>query len=271
MVRSFEGLKPCRSRLYRPMHRWHWGSLASPGGYYQPILPLSPYLRLSISPSGQKVLGYGCRSGNARWFGGATALQLDAVRAAVAGLQTRRTAIKQVKGAEPGPAGRSAVLVGLCADAISNDPCVLLTLRAKSMRTHRSEVAFPGGREDEDDLGSPVATALRELEEECGIDSASVEVLGLSHDLPLPGKLRVTPVVGWLGRVDVAQLSLAPAEVQQAFLAPFSTLRDPASKSWEKVDGSKLKMPVFSGCEHKVWGLTAFVLHQLLGEIDHVF
>ena len=228
-------------------------------------------VRLSLSSSGQTVLGYGSRSGGARWFGGATSLQLDAVRTAVAGLQMRRTVIKQVKGAEPGPAGRSAVLVGLCTDAISNEPCVLLTLRAKTMRTHRSEVAFPGGREDEGDRGSSVATALRELEEECGIASASVEVLGLSHDLPLPGKLRVTPVVGWLGRVDIAQLSLAPAEVQQVFLAQFSTLRDPSSKTWEKVDGSKLKMPVFSGCEHKVWGLTAYILHQLLGEIDHVF
>ena len=53
-----------------------------------------------------------------------------------------------------------------------------------------------------------------------------------------------------------------------AFLAPLSTLRDPASKRWQKVTGSKLKMPVYSGCEHKVWGLTAYILHQLLDEID---
>jgi nudix motif 8 len=210
-----------------------------------------------------------------RWFGSATAvtttLQLDAVRQAIVHLQKRRTAIKKVKGARPGPAGRSAVLVGLCTDVASSEPCVLLTLRAKSMRTHRSEVAFPGGREDEDDEGCSVATALRELEEECGLHRTSVEVLGLSHDLPLPGKLRVTPVVGWLGPVDVAQLSLAPAEVQKAFLAPLSTLRDPLLRSWHKVDESKLKMPVFSGCEHKIWGLTAYILHQLLDEIDHVF
>jgi nudix motif 8 len=198
-----------------------------------------------------------------------TSLQLDAARAAMADLQKRRTAIKKVKGARAGPAGRSAVLVGLCTDVDSSEPCVLLTLRAKNMRTHRSEVAFPGGREDEADEGSPVATALRELEEECGIGRTSVEILGLSHDLPLPGKLRVTPVVGWLGPVDVAQLSLSPAEVQQAFLAPFSTLRDPALKSWHQVNGSKVKMPMFGGCEHKVWGLTAYILHQLLDEIDH--
>lgn len=86
-------------------------------------------------------------------------------------------------------------------------------------------------------------------------------VLSLNRGLKL--------VVGWLGPVDVAQLSLSPAEVQQAFLAPFSTLRDPALKSWHKVNGSKVKMPMFGGCEHKVWGLTAYILHQLLDEIDH--
>jgi len=196
-------------------------------------------------------------------------LDLDAVRAAMGTFQARRTSIKHVKGAKPGPAGRSAVMVGLCTEAGGDDAlCVLLTLRAKNMRTHRSEVAFPGGREDEVDQGDPVTTALRELGEECGISSAAVEVLGISHDLPLPGKLRVTPVVGWLGPIDAGRLTLAQDEVQQAFLAPLSTLRDPASKRWQKVTGSKLKMPVYSGCEHKVWGLTAYILHQLLDEID---
>ena len=144
----------------------------------------------------------------------------------------------QVKGAKEGAAGRSAVMVGLCTDAHTGATSLLLTLRAENMRTHRSEVAFPGGREDEVDAADPITTALRELEEECGIAAASVDVLGLSHDLPIPGKLRVTPVVGWLGEVDVTQLTLSPDEVQQAFLAPLSALCDPNLKQWRKVKGA---------------------------------
>ena len=214
-----------------------------------------------------------CAAAPLRCYISAASLGLDAVRAAVGSLQCGRTNIKRVKGAKEGAAGRSAVMVGLCTDSHTGAPSLLLTLRAENMRTHRSEVAFPGGREDEADAANPATTALRELEEECGIPASSVEILGLSHDLFVPGKLRVTPVVGWLGEVDVTRLTLSPDEVQQAFLAPLSTLCDPDLKKSRNVEGKqwrklKLKMLVYTGCEHKVWGLTAYIIHQLLEEIQ---
>eukprot|EP01045_Picozoa_sp_COSAG04_P014545 COSAG04_NODE_1095_length_8308_cov_5.921793_3_plen_152_part_00 len=147
------------------------------------------------------------------------ALRLDALRVGMQALTRRRSVIKRVKGAREGAAGRSAVLVGLCEDArCDHTPSLLLTLRAARMRTHKGEVAFPGGREDPTDGGDPITTALRELEEEVGIEAGSVEVLGMSHDLPIPGKLRVTPVVGWLGPIDVADLTLAEAVRQRPTL-----------------------------------------------------
>ena len=149
------------------------------------------------------------------------ALRLDALRAGMQALTRRRSVFKRVKGAREGPAGRSAVLVGFCDDArCDHAPSLLLTLRAARMRTHKGEGAFPGGREDPADGADPVTTALRELHEEVGIDAGSVEVLGMSHDLPIPGKLRVTPVVGWLGPIDVADLTLAEAVRQRPTLAP---------------------------------------------------
>ena len=133
------------------------------------------------------------------------AATVDQISNALAALEPSRTAYKSVKGAKPGAAGRSAVMVGFCNDAEVGG-AVLLTLRASSMRSHRGEVAFPGGMEDEVDGADPVATALRELEEEVGIGRESVQVLGLSHDAMIPAKMRVTPVVGWLGEVDCTTL-----------------------------------------------------------------
>jgi len=63
------------------------------------------------------------------------------------------------------------------ADAVSRDLDVLLLKRASTLRTNPGQIAFPGGRIDPDDAG-PVAAALREAEEETGLDPTGVEVLG---------------------------------------------------------------------------------------------
>ena len=161
------------------------------------------------------------------------------------------------------------MLIGLCREAATGAPSVLLTLRAPNMRTHRSEVAFPGGKEDDADGNNPVATALRELYEEVGIEPARVRVLGLSHDSMIPNKLRVTPVVAWLGKIDPSALIIAPDEVESAWLAPLSLLLDPKNLERRKVKGAGgMKLPVFTGLKHEIWGLSAFLLESLLQELD---
>ena len=67
-------------------------------------------------------------------------------------------------------APRAAVLVGLFNHPQSGEVNVLLTLRASSMNSHQGEVALPGGRRDAEDGGDDVRTALREAEEEVGLD-----------------------------------------------------------------------------------------------------
>src|SRR4051794_18620492 len=63
------------------------------------------------------------------------------------------------------------------ADAVTRDLDLLLLARASTLRSHPGQVAFPGGRVDPGDDG-PITTALREAQEETGLDPAGVEVLG---------------------------------------------------------------------------------------------
>jgi len=77
----------------------------------------------------------------------------------------------------------------------SEEPQLVLTLRASGLSTHGGEVAFPGGRRDPEDE-SLVFTALREAQEEVGLEPALVEVVGpLSTQISRHG-IKVTPYVG---------------------------------------------------------------------------
>jgi 8-oxo-dGTP pyrophosphatase MutT (NUDIX family) len=76
-------------------------------------------------------------------------------------------------------------------------PDLLLTERAHDMRSHPGQVSFPGGAVDVTDE-SPIAAALREAQEETGVDPSGVEVFGTLPALWLPpSNFAVTPVLGW--------------------------------------------------------------------------
>lgn len=108
-------------------------------------------------------------------------------------------------------------------------PDLLLTERAHTMRSHPGQVSFPGGSVDPSDE-SPTAAALREAQEEVGLDPATVEVLATMPELWLPpSNFAVTPVLAWwrdnspVGVVD-------PAEVHAVFRTPIAELLDPANR-----------------------------------------
>ncbi|PZR53827.1 coenzyme A pyrophosphatase [Xylanimonas oleitrophica] len=165
------------------------------------------------------------------------------------------------------------VLDGLPADhdaqalAVSHDLDVLLLRRATTLRSHAGQVAFPGGRLEAGE--SVVEGALREAEEETGLDVGGVEVLGTLAPLPMPASNHVvTPVVAWwarptpVGVVDVA-------ESAHVFRAPVADLIDPANRytSVLRHAGQTWRGPAWlvtvAGVEHLVWGFTAGVLDAM--------
>ena len=140
------------------------------------------------------------------------------------------------------------------------DTAVVLTQRAAGMRSHPGQVAFPGGMLDPDDAG-PVEAALREAQEEAGIDPSGVEVVLTLPELYLsPSGNSVTPVLAWWPRPQPV-VAGDPLEVARAAQVPLSELLDPAHRftaSYATYAG-----PAFDAGGLYVWGFTAKLLDTL--------
>jgi len=152
--------------------------------------------------------------------------------------------------------------------AVSRDLDVLLLARATTLRSHAGQVAFPGGRVDPGDDG-PVAAALREAQEETGLDPAGVEVLGPLVPVPLAfSRHLVTPVLAWWRSPSPVRV-VDVAESADVFRAPVADLLDPAHRGVTVVrrGGQELRGPAFlvpgPQGDHLVWGFTAMLLNAL--------
>lgn len=140
---------------------------------------------------------------------------------------------------------------------------LLLTRRTDHLDKHPGEISFPGGgrhREDENLL----ATALRETEEEVGIDPVDVEVLGRLDDILSIHDVCVTPFVG----VFPYPYPLAPCdfEIAEVLELPLDTFLDPAlfrCENW-RFQGRTELVCFFTIGGYEVWGLTAAILVQFL-------
>jgi 8-oxo-dGTP pyrophosphatase MutT (NUDIX family) len=142
------------------------------------------------------------------------------------------------------------------------EPAVLLTLRTADLASHAGQIAFPGGKIEPSDV-SPVAAALREAEEEIGLDRSLVEPIGhLDLFLTFSG-FRILPTVA---RVDPShRLTLNRSEVDEAFEVPLAFLMDAQnhalhSRDWKGVIRRYYAMPFG---ERYIWGVTAGILRNL--------
>lgn len=143
-------------------------------------------------------------------------------------------------------------------------PDLLLTERAHTMRSHPGQVSFPGGSVDLTDE-SPTAAALREAQEEVGLDPACVDVLATLPELWLPpSNFAVTPVLAWW-REDCPVGVVDAAEVHAVFRTPISELLDPAHRL-TVTHPAGYSSPGFLIGEEKdvlLWGFTAGLITKL--------
>src|SRR6266576_877940 len=123
------------------------------------------------------------------------------------------------------PSARNAsVLIGLFDE--NNEIYISFIRRASTLRTHSGEIAFPGGAADVSDV-SPIVTALREAQEEIGLDPSRVEVLGILPPVfTVVSNFLITPVIAHLPR-GPGTLQLQASEVDEVLLLPLYALADP--------------------------------------------
>ena len=146
---------------------------------------------------------------------------------------------------------------------VDGDVCVVLQKRSETVEHHKGEISFPGGMADAAD-NSLLDTALREANEEMGIDPADVEVLGRLDDTPTITGFMISTYVGALP--SPYEFTLSEREVAQVVTAPLSALYDAkARRSEARLNGDAIEtMPVFVHDGHVIFGATARILDQFL-------
>jgi 8-oxo-dGTP pyrophosphatase MutT (NUDIX family) len=168
-------------------------------------------------------------------------------------------------GEDPGTAARelpqAAVLVLL--DSLHEEPQVLLSRRADHLRLHAGEVAFPGGKCDLEDRDH-WATALRESEEEIGLDGADIQRLGTMAPLVTRTGIEVTPCVAVLERA--VEFRLNPEEIDSLFQVPLSYLAQSEALVFDTFEygGRERRVPRYEWKEYSIWGITAAILVRLV-------
>jgi 8-oxo-dGTP pyrophosphatase MutT (NUDIX family) len=145
-------------------------------------------------------------------------------------------------------------------------PTVLLTRRSAHLNDHAGQISFPGGKIDPSDA-SPLEAALREAEEEVGLDRSFVDPIGYLDLYGTSFGFRILPTVA---RVRPGfSLRINQSEVDDAFEVPLSFLMNPAnhqlhSKEFRGIERTYYAMPF---AEHYIWGATAGILRVLYDRI----
>ena len=148
-------------------------------------------------------------------------------------------------------------------------PTVLLTERTMHLSTHSGQIAFPGGKADEDDADAS-ATALREAQEELGLDPAFVQILGVLPLYVTGSAFIITPVIALVQ----TGFTLTPNvyEVADVFEVPLEFLMNPAHHQrqafeWEGVRREWFSIPYQDDInghitQRFIWGATAGMLRN---------
>lgn len=146
---------------------------------------------------------------------------------------------------------------------------VLLTQRASQLARHAAQIAFPGGRLEPDDPDIASA-ALREAQEEIGLDPGRVRVFGYLPDHVVISGFRVTPVLGIVA--PPFSLELNPAEVAGVFEVPVNHVLDSANHQarMRRVGNEELLLYDIPWQGQNIWGATAGMLLTLVRMVQEI-
>jgi 8-oxo-dGTP pyrophosphatase MutT (NUDIX family) len=147
-----------------------------------------------------------------------------------------------------------------------NEWQIVFTHRTEAVEQHKGQVSFPGGGSNEGE-STPEQTALREAEEEIGLKSGDVRLLGRLNEVLTITHYRVTPVAGvipWPFEVHLER-----AEVERIFTIPLLWLADPANWREESVRQNDILPPFQLVTYHPydsetLWGASAKITHNFL-------
>jgi 8-oxo-dGTP pyrophosphatase MutT (NUDIX family) len=149
-----------------------------------------------------------------------------------------------------------------------DEPGLVFTERRADLRRHAGEISFPGGRHDDGDADL-AATALREAQEEIGLDPAAVEI---GEELPATGTFvtgyRIHPFVGRIPHPGELDLRPNPAEVETVLTFSLELLREGYEMRRLICRGVPIHTPTYEVEGHLIWGATARILADLLERLD---
>ena len=139
---------------------------------------------------------------------------------------------------------------------------LLLTERNNDLPDHPGQIAFPGGGAEQQDSDLE-ATALRESEEEVGLDPAAVSIAGYMPAQAIVTGFAVAPVIGF---TQPFSPQLDEREVASVFEVPLEFLLDEANRGQHnrERDGITLEMPEYVWDRHRIWGATAVMIEQFI-------
>ncbi|HEX4463800.1 MAG TPA: CoA pyrophosphatase [Solirubrobacterales bacterium] len=149
-----------------------------------------------------------------------------------------------------------------------DNPGLVFTERRADLRRHAGEISFPGGRRDPEDVDLS-ATALREAQEEIGLDPAIVE---LGEELPPTNTFvtsyRIHPFVGGIPHPRELDLQPNPAEVETVLTFSLAVLRESYEIRRLIRRGVPIHTPTYEVEGQLIWGATARILGDLLTRLQ---
>ncbi|GLR74286.1 CoA pyrophosphatase [Aliivibrio sifiae] len=139
---------------------------------------------------------------------------------------------------------------------------LILTQRAPHLRHHPSQISFPGGKVEPSDL-SLIHTAIRETNEEIGIQPSQIKPLVKLNTIPTISGYKVTPIVAIIDENYTTAIDYG--EVSGTFEAPLTHLLNPINTTKHKVFNKKHTYElIFIPFEKKlIWGITAEIIHSM--------